>query len=127
MDDLKLNTPVLFAGLTMALTFLVHVFVGGPELYTPLRASNLSMVEWSTLSVVWHFVSMQLLLLAVVLLYLARYRNDGLFSFVLATTIGFALLFIGYGIIDLHSVFLMPQWIAFVVVAGLMLWGVRRS
>lgn len=127
MDDLKLNTPVLFAGLAMALTFLVHVFVGGPELYTPLRASNLSMVEWSTLSVVWHFVSMQLLLLAVVLLYLARYHNVGLFSFVLATTIGFALLFIGYGIIDLHSVLLMPQWIAFVVVAGLMLWGVRRS
>lgn len=127
MEKFNLNTPVLFAGLTMALTFLVHVFVGGPELYTPLRASNLSMVEWSTWSVVWHFVSMQLLLLAVSLLYLARSRNVGLFSFVFATTIGFALLFIGYGIIDLDSIFLMPQWIAFVVVAGLMFWGARRS
>jgi len=111
----------------MALTSLVHIFVGGPELYTPLRASNLSVVEWSTFSVVWHFVSFQLLLLAGALIYLARYRNAGLFNFVLATTVGFAVLFIGYGIIDLHSVFVMPQWIAFSVIAGLMLWGTRRS
>jgi len=127
MEKNKLNIPVLFASLVMALTFLVHVFIGGPELYNPLRASNLSTLEWSTLSVVWHFTSMQLLLLAAALLYLARYRNSGLFSFVLATAIGFAGLFIGYGIVDLQSIALMPQWTAFSVVAGLMVWGLRAS
>lgn len=127
MENKKYNSPVLFAGLMTALTFLVHVFVGGPELYAPLRASALSIVSLSTWSVVWHFVSVQLLLLAAALFYLTRNRNAGLFNFVLATTIGFALLFIGYGIIDLRSVLLMPQWIAFVVVAGLMLWGRRLS
>lgn len=111
----------------MAVTFLVHVFIGGPELYVPLRASSLTSIEWSTFSVVWHFASMQLFLLAVVLFYLARYRNSALFAVTLATVIGFAGLFIGYGLVDLGSVLPMPQWTAFVIVATLMIWGERRS
>jgi hypothetical protein len=123
----SLNIPILFAALTMAVTFLVHVFIGGPELYVPLRASSLTSIEWSTFSVVWHFASMQLFLLAVVLFYLARYRNSALFAVTLATVIGFAGLFIGYGLVDLGSVLPMPQWTAFVIVATLMIWGERRS
>ena len=111
----------------MALTCWVHVFVGGPELYVPLRASNLSGVESASFSVIWHFVSMQLLFLAVALFYLARYRNGALFNFVLVTLVGFGLLFLGYGISDLQNVLLMPQWIICAVVAGLMLWGARRA
>lgn len=127
MEKFDLNTPVLIASLTMAVTFLVHVFVGGPELYVPLRASNLSTIEWSTLSVVWHFVSMQLFLLSAVLFYLARSRNPALFIFTLVTSFGFAVLFIGHGLVDLGSVWPMPQWIAFVVVFVLMSRGARRS
>lgn len=119
----KINKPVLIAGLTMALTFFVHIFAGGPELYGPLRASSLSTIEIATFCVVWHFTSMQLFLLAVALFFLAKYPNLALFCFTLVTAIGFAALFIGYGIIDLGSIWLMPQWIAFAVVSALMIWG----
>jgi len=94
----------------MAVTFLVHVFAGGPELYGPIRESSLSMIEKSTWSVVWHFTSLQLLLVSIVLFYLSRDPNNALFTFVFATAVGFAALFMGYGMIDLGSVWPMPQW-----------------
>jgi len=53
-----INKPVLAASIVMAVTFLVHVFAGGPELYGPIRESSLSMIEKSTWSVVWHFTSL---------------------------------------------------------------------
>lgn len=122
-----INKPVLAASIVMAVTFLVHVFAGGPELYGPIRESSLSMIEKSTWSVVWHFTSLQLLLVSIVLFYLSRDPNNALFTFVFATAVGFAALFMGYGMIDLGSVWPMPQWIAFAVVAGLMLWGRARG
>ena len=126
MERNNLNTPVLAAGILMAVTFLVHVFVGGPELYGPIRQSSLSMIERSTWSVVWHFTSLQLLMLSVALFYLARHRNKGVFVYVLVTSIGFAALFIAYGFFDLGSVWPMPQWIAFANVTVLMIWGRDR-
>jgi hypothetical protein len=122
----SINTPALAAALTMAVTFLVHVFVGGPELYGPLRESSLTVLEKSTFSVVWHFTSLQLLLLAAVLFYLSKFRNNALFAYALATSVGFAILFIGYGLFDLGSVWPMPQWIAFVLTSALMIWGARK-
>lgn len=126
MEKKSVNIPVLLACLTMAVTFFVHVFVGGPELYVPLRASDLDAVEWSTLSVVWHFTSVQLFVLAGVLLYLSCTQNTAMFCATLATVLGFAALFIGYGIADLNSVWPMPQWIAFIAVSALMIWGAKR-
>lgn len=125
MVKINLNIPFLIASMAMALTFLVHVFAGGPELYSPLRASNLATIQWSTFSVVWHFVSLQLFLLAIALLYLARNRNAALYYYVLVTTIGFAVLFIGYGLADLGSIWPMPQWIAFVFTSVAMVWARR--
>jgi hypothetical protein len=127
MEKLRINTPVFAAGLMMAITFMVHVFVGGPELYDSMRISNLSVIEQSSFSVVWHFTSMQLFLFAATLFYLARSQNKALFVFVLVTMIGFALLFVGYGLFDLGSVWPMPQWIAFAITTALMIWGMRTS
>lgn len=110
----------MVAAFVMAVTFAVHLFVGGPELYTPLRSSDLSPLEKSSFSVIWHFVSVHLCMSAVALFYLARHRNPAFFAFTLASVSSFALLFFGYGLVDLGSVWLMPQWIAFVVVGTLM-------
>lgn len=127
MEKRRPSIPVFTAGLLMAVTFLVHVFVGGPELYDPLRMSNLSKLEQSSFSVVWHFTSLQLFLLTAALFHLATSQNKALFSFVLVTMIGFAVLFLGYGLVDLGSVWPMPQWIAFAMTSALMIWGIRSS
>ena len=126
MENISLNKPLLFASLIMGVTCLVHVFAGGPELYDPLRLSDLSVSARATFSVVWHFTTMQLFLLTIGLLYLALFANKALFAFVLTTVIGFAALFIGYGLHDLGSVWPLPQWIAFALCAGCMMWGMRR-
>jgi hypothetical protein len=57
------------------------------------------------------------------LFHLSWNRNAALFAFIFANALGFGLLFIGYGLIDLHSLSLMPQWIAFALVCILMLFG----
>ena len=108
------------AAVLMAITCLVHVFAGGPELYGPLRASDYPAMPKSVLSVIWHFVSLQLAFMTVALWVLTRRPNRALFVYVFATTVGCALLFIGYGLTDLGSLLPMPQWTAFLAVALLM-------
>lgn len=115
------------AALLMAVTLLVHLFLGGPELYSTLRASDAAEDLKSVFSVIWHFVSLQLLLLTLALWQLARHRDDPLYWFVLVTVLGFGALFIGYGLNDLGSIWPMPQWIAFWGVGVLMLLGRFRS
>lgn len=127
MEKKNLNTFVLAAALLMALTFLAHLFAGSPELYVPLRASELSDIEKSSFSVVWHFVSVHLFLSTIALFYLAWNRNSALFTFTLANALGFGLLFISYGLFDLHSLWVMPQWIAFILVSGFMLLSIKRG
>lgn len=122
-----MNTPTLAAALLMGVTFLVHVFVGGPEIYSPLRQSALSEMEISVLSVVWHFVSVQLFLTALMLGYLTRHENRALFVATFLSMVSFAILFIAYGLVDLRSLWVTPQWIAFALTAALMCWGWRRT
>lgn len=127
MEKPVLNRPTLAASVTMALTFLVHVFVGGPELYTPLRASGLPAIGTSTFSVIWHFTSVHLLLLATALGYLARHKNAALWLFVFASMTSFGVLFIGYGIADFRSLWVLPQWNAFIVAAACMVRAARPA
>ena len=123
----KLNIRAFqLASLLMAVTFLAHLFLGGPELYSPLRVSDAAEELKSVFSVVWHFVSLQLFLMTAALWWLARHRNNALYWFVLLAVSGFAILFIAYGFIDLGSIWPMPQWIAFGAVAALMLFGWHR-
>lgn len=126
MED-KLNIRALhLASLLMAVTFLVHLFLGGPELYSPLRASDAAAELKSVFSVIWHFVSLQLFLMTAALWWLARRPNNALYRFILLTVSGFAILFMAYGLSDLGSIWPMPQWIAFGGVAALMLLGGLR-
>lgn len=118
----KFNIHALhLASILMAVTFLAHVFLGGPELYSPLRASDAPGYLKSVFSVIWHFVSLQLFLMTAALWWLARHQNNALYWFILLTVSGFAILFMAYGFIDLGSIWPMPQWIAFGGVAALML------
>lgn len=104
----------------MALTTLVHAFVGGPEVYAPVRISALDPLTRSVTSVVWHVVTAQLALLAVGLYWVSAHRNPALEAMIGAMQLSFVVLFIGYGLGDLGSLWMMPQWTIFLAGLGLM-------
>ncbi len=103
------------AGL-MLLTFFVHVFGGGPEVYTPVRGSDLPIGLVSILSVIWHAISVILLVMAAAYGWAALHPNGALIWTMATIQIGFAGLFIYYGITDLGTVWPMPQWAIFLLI-----------
>ncbi len=115
------------AALLMALTFFVHVFAGGPEVYTPLRHAGLSAVLTAFSSVLWHMVSVTLAVLALALAVLSV-RPDPVFETLLSgLQLAYAALFIAYGFVDLGSLWPMPQWIVFLIIPVLTFLGQRRA
>jgi len=126
MEKQSPNSWLLAAAALMALTTVVHLFAGGPENYTPLRASTLDPLVISTLSVVWHAISLLLAMQAVALYYLAKRRNPAFAWALLAYNLGFALLFVAYGLADFGTLWRLPQWIAFLATAVLTWAGTRR-
>lgn len=121
------NSFYLAAAGLMALTTLVHLFAGGPEIYAPLRDATLAPVVVSTLSVVWHMISLLLGLYTVALFWLWQRSNDHLAVFICAGQIAFALLFVTYGIADFGSVLPLPQWTIFALTAAFIGLGLRKS
>lgn len=111
---------ILAIGLMAALT-LAHHFGGSPEFYEPLRKSTLAPTMIAGFSVIWHMITSLLLMTTIALIIDYRQPNAALFLFVLAFNIVFGSLFIFYSWSDLGSVFKLPQWIAFLSIAILML------
>lgn len=123
MEKNHMKKPMVAAAGLMGLTTLVHLFAGGPENYGPLRESALGDVSRSTLSVVWHMVSLVLLLQTLALGELSRRPNPPLWWLTLAGMLGFAALFVGYTLADFGALFALPQWTVFLATAALMIWG----
>jgi len=128
MNHLKALNPWLFAAsIAMFATTLIHIFPGGAEIYDPLRASKLSVEVRSTLSVVWHGISIILFAFGCGLYWISRQYNPALAGFITLTQLGFAALFIGYGIADTSGIFTLPQWTIFTTVPLLMWFGHKRE
>jgi len=119
-----MNPVVLLAAGLMSMTIFVHVFMGGPEIMKPLRAAVLPPVVRAVMDVVWHGVTVVLICLAAALFWLTWNDNMALLMIVVAIQIGFAGLFICYGVTQLRSLWPMPQWIIFLGVPALTIWGV---
>ena len=111
------------AAALIAVTTLVHVFAGGPENYTPLRNSAITPVARSTLSVVWHAITLMLALTSFGLWWLTNRREPGLWWVLFSFQAGFSLLFVIYGLADFGDITTLPQWIAFSLGAALMWMG----
>jgi len=115
------------AGLT-AFTFALHLIGGTPEINAPVRASDFEPALRSILSVVWHMITLTLLVMASATLWLAKHRNPPLYWMVLSLNLGYVALFLGYGIYDLGSIFVLPQWTLFAAISLCLLIGQwRRS
>lgn len=121
------NLWLIAAAALMSLTFVIHVFAGGADIYTPLRNADLGLELKSTLSVVWHAVSLILILFAASLFWLSKNYSPPLACLVGLCQFGFVLLFIGYGVYDTGTLTILPQWTIFLVGVLLMWFGHKRE
>ena len=117
------NRPLLIAAGLMTLTVLVHAFVGGPEVYDPVRDSAITPVARSVTSVVWHVITAVLAIMAAGLFWVSRHRCRPLEVMLIAIQLSFAGIFIGYGLADFGSLLPMPQWIIFLIGPALMVFA----
>lgn len=114
------------AAALMALTFFIHVFAGGSEVHIPLQAALADQGLAAFAVILWHAVTVVLAVLAVGLWVLSR-RYDPAFEMVLsAIQLGFAALFVFYGLTRLGSLMPMPQWIVFLAIPALTRFGQSR-
>lgn len=118
-----MNLTLLLAAGLMSLTVLVHVAVGGHKIMRPLHQTPLPRLVGAVTDVVWHGVTVTLICLAGALFWLTWHDNPALLWMTCAIQLGFAGLFIWYGATQLRSLWPMPQWIIFIGVPVLTIWG----
>ena len=113
------KTLVVSAVLSLILTGL-HVFGGGPDVHIPLLESNASDVVKGFASVVWHSITIALLLGSLMLFIAARNEVSRyvLTWLVIGFYTAFAGLFVFYGIVRFGNILVMPPWIGFVVIVS---------
>lgn len=120
-----MNRWMAAAAGVMAVTVVGHVVGGGPEVIDVVLAAPLPEVVRMASAVVWHGITVMLVLSALALGYLAWHENRALAVLVGAVQLGFVGLFLGYGIIGLGNVSEMPQWSVFLLMPVLMALGSR--
>lgn len=120
------KATLIAAGL-MLMTLMVHVFAGGSDVHLPLLAETDNPGLAAFVSVLWHFVTLFLAVLCLGLVSLARHPNPALEAAFCALQLGFAALFLFYGTTRLGTVWLMPQWIVFLLVPALTRWGQSKA
>jgi hypothetical protein len=115
------------AAALMALTFFIHVFGGGPEVHDPLQATLTDPFLAAFAAVLWHMVTVVLAVLAGGLWVLAGRRDPALEAILSAIQLGFAALFIVYGLTRLGTIWPMSQWIIFLAIPALTRFGQSRK
>lgn len=117
-----MNYFIAGAAALMGLTSAVHIFAGTGEIMSPIVAADvLDPAIRAIAMVVWHMVSLVLVLSTLAIGYLAVRSNSALGSFVVASQFGFALIFLYYNITQFGALFVLPQWTVFVLCPVLML------
>ena len=114
------------AAALMGLTVLLHVFGGGPEVHDPLQAALSDPFLAAIAAVLWHMVTMVLVVLAGGLWVLARRDDPALETILSGIQLGFAAIFVFYGLTRLGTVMPMNQWIIFLIIPALTRFGQSR-
>ena len=124
-----MNRLITAAGALLAVTTLIHLFAGESDVHAPLRAITGNGEMGLYASVLWHAVSVVLAVMAAALLWAARAPDarQGVIWLVCAQSLGFAALFIFYGLLLTESLWRAPQWTLFVTAAGLAGAGLWQS
>lgn len=119
------KTLTLIAALLMTLTVFVHIFPGGAEVHLPLQAAPIPEGLKAISSVIWHAVTVMLIVIAGGTFWLWRHPNPALETALAAIQIGFTGLFLFYGLTRLGEISSMPQWVIFLAVPLLTRFGQR--
>jgi hypothetical protein len=107
-----------WSAVLMALTVALHVVGGGQDVHAPLQSAlraHGSVPELIAIAaVIWHLVTVAIAGLAYGLWVLAR-RHDAQLEFLISgIQLGFAAVFIAYGMVRLGTPWAMPQWAIFI-------------
>jgi len=119
------NTPILIAGIICLGTAFLHLF-GGQAHVDSMLASDTGRIDQSVLLGAWHMIT--------VILFLGGYsliksglnlktEDHALMTWLGWLNILFALAFIG---VSLYRGDFTPQWILFLPIGGLILFGMRK-
>jgi hypothetical protein len=117
----EMNAWLLASGIAALLLDLIHVFPGGREIHRPMVASTLAIHERAVWSIVWHGVTVVLALGGIALIAAAVTPEQAmaLAALPIAIFLGFAGLFLFYGLTRLGTVRTLPQWVPFLIISGL--------
>lgn len=122
----KTNNMWLIAAATLSLaTAGLHVIGGTPEIMDPLNSSNAPALSKGIAEVMWNQITL-LLLIGTWVFWRAASRSNiagDLLQTIIALYLGITFLFIASGISLFKSIWVMPQWTLFLVMAGLAIVG----
>ena len=121
-----INKTIATAGILSAILTAIHIFGGGADVHAPILSSQLDPLLKGYSSVLWHGITASLAICSVILLLAAKRQNERelLTWIVIVQFAAFALIFAFYGITRFGTLFLMPQWIAFLIIIGVSLGGI---
>lgn len=115
------------AAALMGATVLIHVIAGGADVHAPLQAALPDPALAAFAAVLWHAVTVVLIVLAYGLWVLGGRRDPALETILSGVQIGFAALFLFYGLTRLGTVWDMPQWLIFLALPALTRFGQSRE
>lgn len=120
-----MNYWLVAAAVVSGITCGIHVFVGGPELLSPLLLSNLNPAAKSVWIVVWHTVTALIALNSVAFIVSAQPGARALLisSYPLAISFCMIVLFLFFSITQHGSIIALPQWTLFLASSVLAIVG----
>lgn len=124
-----MNIPILIAAIMSFISIFLHVFGGGVEIMIPIYESELSDYLRAIMFVIWHGITVIISINSVALFYVAfksEYRKP-LVIIIVAQYLLWSGLFIFYGITRLGELWTMPQWISFISISLLAIYGLKQG
>jgi hypothetical protein len=124
-----MNRPILIATFGMASTLALHLTGGEFTVHRPLLADGSTPEMDLYISVLWHGISAVIALCTAALAYAAwsKTPQKPLLWLVGGQTCGIGALFILYGLVRTHSLWVAPQWVIIIPLGLLILWTARPT
>jgi hypothetical protein len=119
----KINTAHAIAAILMGGVVLLHVIGGGAEVHLPTQAAGLTPTLKAFAAVLWHAVTVALIVFTAALAWISFRPNQPLALTLIAIQLGWTGLFIYYGLTQLGTLAIMPQWVIFTVLPTLIAFG----
>ena len=128
-----MNRKLFVTALLAVLTSAVHIFIGTPEIKAPLLESSMSQELSLLLYVCWHLVSVTLVFSAIVFFVAARaefqikYQYTAKLVSLLWLSFGCVFIVIALWYSDTSMLLKLPQWVLFLPIGAIGLWGSRSA